>query len=43
MEGHTADVVEEWLRAHPGVEVVTGGGSGAYGEAVRSALPDAEE
>jgi transposase len=41
LEGRTADVVEEWLRAHPGVEVVTRDGSGAYGEAVRSALPDA--
>jgi transposase len=41
IEGRTADVVEEWLRAHPGVEVVTRDGSGAYGEAVRSALPAA--
>jgi len=41
LEGRTADVVEEWLRGHPGVEVVTRDGSGAYGEAVRSALPDA--
>ena len=41
LEGRTADVVEEWLREHPGVEVVTRDGSGAYGEAVRSALPDA--
>jgi transposase len=41
LEGRTADVVEDWLRAHPGVKVVTRDGSGAYGEAVRSALPDA--
>ena len=41
LEGRTAGVVEAWLRAHPGVEVVTRDGSGAYGEAVRSALPDA--
>jgi transposase len=41
LEGRTADVVEEWLRAHPGVEIVTRDGSGAYGEAVRSALPEA--
>ena len=41
LEGRTADVVEDWLRGHPGVEVVTRDGSGAYGEAVRSALPDA--
>jgi transposase len=41
IEGRTADVVQDWLRAHPGVEVVTRDGSGAYGEAVRSALPEA--
>jgi transposase len=41
IEGRTADVVQDWLRAHPGAEVVTRDGSGAYGEAVRSALPEA--
>ena len=41
LEGRTAGVAEAWLRAHPGVEIVTRDGSGAYGEAVRSALPDA--
>jgi transposase len=41
LEGRTADVVADWLRAHPGVEVVTRDGSGAYGQAVRSALPEA--
>jgi zinc-finger of transposase IS204/IS1001/IS1096/IS1165/Transposase len=41
LEGRTAGVVEDWLLAHPGVEVVTRDGSGAYGEAARSALPDA--
>ena len=41
LEGRTADVVEKWLREHPGAEVVTRDGPGAYGEAVRSALPDA--
>jgi transposase len=41
LEGRTADVVEDWLRGHPGAEVVTRDGSGAYGEAVRPALPDA--
>jgi transposase len=41
LEGRTADVVEDWLRQHPGVEIVCRDGSGAYGEAVRSALPDA--
>ena len=39
LQGRTADVVQDWLRAHPGVEVVCRDGSGAYGEAVRSALP----
>jgi transposase len=39
--GRTADVAGEWLRGHPGVEVVCRDGSGAYGEAVRQALPSA--
>jgi transposase len=39
--GRTADVAEKWLRDHPGVEVVCRDGSGAYGEAVRQALPGA--
>ena len=39
--GRTADVAERWLRTHPGAEVVCRGGSGAYGEAVRQALPAA--
>ena len=37
--GRTADVAEDWLREHPGAEVVCRDGSGAYGEAVRQALP----
>ena len=41
LEGRTADVVGDWLRGHPGAGVVTRDGSGAYGEAVRPALPDA--
>jgi hypothetical protein len=41
LEGRTADVAEDWLRAHPGAEVVTRDVPGAYGEAVRPALPDA--
>lgn len=41
LEGRTADVVGDWLREHPGVEIICRDGSGAYGEAVRSALPDA--
>ncbi len=39
LPGRTADVVEDWLREHPGVEVACRDGSGAYGEAIRSALP----
>jgi transposase len=41
LPGRTADVVQAWLREHPGVQVVCRDGSGAYGEAVRRALPDA--
>jgi transposase len=36
-----AEVLEAWLCGHPGVEVVCRDGSGAYGEAVRRALPGA--
>jgi hypothetical protein len=39
--GRTADVAGKWPRGHPGVEVACRGGSGAYGEAVRQALPGA--
>jgi transposase len=41
LDGRKADVLEAWLRSHPGVEVVCRDGSGAYGEAVRRALPGA--
>jgi transposase len=41
LAGRTADVVEAWLRAHPGVQVVCRDGSGAYAEAIRRALPAA--
>jgi transposase len=41
LDGRKADVLEAWLRSHPGVEVVCRDGSGAYGEAVRRALPSA--
>jgi transposase len=41
VQGRTADVAEGWLRDHPGVQVVCRDGSGAYGEAVRQALPGA--
>ncbi|MFI2577470.1 ISL3 family transposase [Streptomyces rochei] len=36
-----AATLEEWLREHPGVEVVCRDSSGAYAEAVRRALPQA--
>jgi transposase len=39
--GRTADVAEKWLKDHPGVQIVCRDGSGAYGEAVRQALPSA--
>jgi hypothetical protein len=39
--GRTAGVAGQWLRDHPGVEVVCRDGSGAWGEAVRQALPGA--
>jgi transposase len=39
--GRTADATEKWLRDHPGAEIVCRDGSGAYGEAVRQALPSA--
>jgi transposase len=41
LPGRTADLVEEWLRDHPGVQVACRDGSGSYGEAVRRALPAA--
>jgi transposase len=41
LAGRKAEVLEAWLRGHPGVEVVCRDGSGAYAEAVRRALPGA--
>ncbi|MGW0486461.1 ISL3 family transposase [Nonomuraea sp. NPDC003214] len=41
LPGRGADALEAWLRAHPGVEIICRDGSGAYGEAIRRALPDA--
>ncbi|MFE0458559.1 ISL3 family transposase [Kitasatospora sp. NPDC058965] len=43
LPGRGADALERWLRGHPGVEVVCRDGSGAYGEAVRRALPEAAQ
>ena len=39
--GRTAAAAGKWLRDHPGAEIVCRDGSGAYGEAVRQALPSA--
>jgi hypothetical protein len=41
LPGRTAGVAGEWLRDHPGVEIMCRDGPGAYGEAVRRALPGA--
>jgi transposase len=41
LAGRKAEVLEAWLHEHPGIEVVCRDGSGAYGEAVRRALPGA--
>jgi transposase len=41
LAGRKADALEEWLRDHPGVEVVCRDGSAAYAEAIRRALPGA--
>jgi transposase len=41
LPGRTADVVEAWLREHPGVHIICRDGSGAYAEAARRAAPGA--
>ena len=41
LAGRTAEVLETWLRGHPGVQVVCRDGSGACAEAIRRALPGA--
>ncbi|PRX46801.1 transposase IS204/IS1001/IS1096/IS1165 family protein [Nonomuraea fuscirosea] len=41
LPGRGADALEAWLRSHPGVEIVCRDGSGAYGEAIRRAWPNA--
>ena len=39
LPGGTADVVEEWLRSHPGVQVVCRHGSGACGRRSAASCP----
>jgi transposase len=39
--GRTTDAAADWLREHPGAEVLCRDGSAAYGEAARRALPQA--
>jgi transposase len=41
LPGREQATVEEWLRAHPGAEVVCRDRGGAYAAAVRAAAPDA--
>ena len=41
LAGRKAEVLEGWLREHPGARVVCRDGSGAYAEAIRRALPGA--
>ncbi len=41
LAGRKAEVLEAWLRGHPGARVVCRDGSSAYAEAIRRALPGA--
>ncbi|MEV4177129.1 ISL3 family transposase [Nonomuraea sp. NPDC049709] len=41
LPGRKAETLTDWLRAHPGVEVVCRDGSTTYAQAIRDALPDA--
>nr|WP_093496911.1 ISL3 family transposase [Streptomyces sp. Ag109_O5-10] len=41
LRDRTADTLEAWLHAHPGVAAVCRDGSATYAEAIRRALPDA--
>ncbi|MEN8654360.1 ISL3 family transposase [Streptomyces sp. 21So2-11] len=41
LSGRTSEVVEEWLRAHPGIEIICRDRSGAYANAAREAAPKA--
>lgn len=41
LAGREASILQAWLRAHPGIEVVCRDGSAAYAQAIRRALPEA--
>ncbi|QXJ26989.1 ISL3 family transposase [Actinomadura graeca] len=41
LPGRGADALQAWLPTHPGVEIACRDGSGAYGEAIRRASPEA--
>jgi transposase len=41
LPGRGAQVVSDWLREHPGVEIVCRDGSNTYAQAIRDALPSA--
>jgi transposase len=41
LEGRDGQSVADWLRAHPGAQIVTRDGSSAYAEAIRDGAPNA--
>ncbi|MGH3448113.1 MAG: ISL3 family transposase, partial [Nocardioidaceae bacterium] len=41
LPGRGAQLVSDWLREHPGVDIVCRDGSNTYAQAVRDAVPDA--
>ncbi|QMW07003.1 transposase [Spirosoma foliorum] len=43
LEGRTAEGLRDWLRAHPGVEVITRDCSGEYAWGAREGAPQAQQ